>query len=127
MAAFAFFTGGTGPAIVAAATAGASWGAGGGGTIGAVFGGVTAEDTIYKINLSEDVLKRFSEFCLTAIYALSHHGYGARPEIDNKQFNEILERVKDFNKNSEMKIDWSIAKPETMHQWCDDALKQLET
>lgn len=126
VAAFTFFTGGAGPAIVAAAVTAGSWGAGGGAAIGGFVGGVTAEDTIYKINLSEDVLKRFSEFCLTAIYALSHHGYGARPEIDNKQFNEILERVKDFNENSEMKIDWSIAKPETIHQWCDDTLKQLE-
>ena len=125
-AAFTFFTGGAGAAIAAAAAAGAGSGASGGGTAGAIVGGVTAEDTIYKIDLSEDVLKRFSEFCLTAIYALSHHGYGAKPEIDNKKFNEILERVKDFNKNSEVKIDWSIAKPETIYQWCDDALKQLE-
>jgi ribosome biogenesis GTPase A len=126
-AAFAFFTGGTGPLILAAAGTGLTWGAGGGSLTGAAIGAMSAEDTIYKVNLSEDVLGRVAEFCITAIYALSHHGYGARPEIDNKQFSEILDRVKEFNQNCEVKIDWSIASAETIHKWCKDSLEGLET
>lgn len=125
-AAFTFFTGGAGPAIVAAAGAGATAGATGGGLTGGIYGGITAEDTIYKVNLSEDILKGLAEFCLTATYALSHHGYGAKPEIDNKQFQEILDRVKEFNRNRDMKIDLSIAEADTIHKWCEETINQLE-
>ncbi|MCG8365068.1 MAG: hypothetical protein MJA27_17285 [Pseudanabaenales cyanobacterium] len=126
-------TGGTGAAVWAAATAAASAGATGGGIVGgasgAVVGAVVAQGAkVHHLEVSDsELIKRFAEYCLTVIYGLSHHGYGAKPEIDNKQMAQLLDRVSDFNQKRELKVDWLIANRETIHSWCEDTLNMLES
>ncbi|MEC4814339.1 MAG: hypothetical protein SAK29_13840 [Scytonema sp. PMC 1069.18] len=59
-------------------------------------------------------------------HALSHHGYGARPDITNDQFQNLLEKVKQINKNNSRKPYWSRATESEIIKWCEETLKQLE-
>jgi len=127
MAAFVFFTGGAGAAIAAAAIAAATYGGVAGGAGGAITGGLSASDTICSLNLfSNNIPKRLAEFCVTVIYALSHHGYGAKPEISRDQFEELLNKVQEINNGKEQELDWTKAEEGDIHNWCNETLEKLE-
>ena len=127
VAAFTFFTGGTGAVIVGAALAGAGYGATGGAAVGTTVGVVSAEDTVYKLDIeSSELPKNIAEYCLTVIYAVSHHGYGGNPNIDEELMPELLSQVTEFNKNNKHNINWSTAEKADIHEWCQETLQQLE-
>ncbi|MBC6424742.1 MAG: hypothetical protein GDA38_27215 [Hormoscilla sp. SP12CHS1] len=127
MAAFVFFTGGAGAPIAAAAISAATYGGVVGGAGGAITGGLSASDTICSLNLSSNnIPKSLAEFCVTVIYALSHHGYGAKPEISRDQFEELLNKVREINNGKEQELDWTKAEEGDIHNWCNETLEKLE-
>ncbi|ARV58786.1 hypothetical protein BZZ01_09160 [Nostocales cyanobacterium HT-58-2] len=115
------------PAIIATATTIAGI-TGSLGTVGgALHGATSAEgDTVFRVSLYSGVSEYLAEICLTLIYALSHHGYGAGQEINLKKFNELLKKVQELNKNRKGEINWSDAKEFDIIEWCEETLRKLE-
>jgi GTPase Era involved in 16S rRNA processing len=116
------------PLIIATVTTVGGIGGVAGAVGGMVDGYTSAEgDTVFEVKLSSlGVSEYLAEICLTIIYALSHHGYGAGQEINLNKFNRLLKEVQELNKNKKRDINWNDAKEVDIIEWCEDTLRKLE-
>lgn len=68
-----------------------------GGAVGAVGGAYAEIADTHKVILTESSLYQIENICLSAVWAISHHGYGFRAEIEENQIRDLDAEVEKIN------------------------------